>query len=258
MCRVPKELHLSNTCTFCQKSAPKSISLMEHFKPVKNFKHSSLLKESSVNTQTVPATENLPKPEAAQGFSHLWIKPVWTMYRIQYVEFHRKLRDYICFTAVFWATSQWPWDQPQGQFCHFLICWHMPWVGPVAQLWLSQENSHLCPAHSKGFTRCAVRPSNPIPHPEASISPSAFVSGQPAWEAFLELPGQHMQQQLLALVAKLPKSKRTMGTGELISKINTEKADSEICCAFKKQKLCCFQVLCGWWRKITMLAGALR
>lgn len=44
------------------------------------------------------------------------------------------------------------------------------------------------------------------------------------WEAFLEQPWQHLQQQLLALAVKPPTSKRTMGTGALISTINAEKS----------------------------------
>lgn len=96
----PKRLHLSNTYTFCHKSAQKSC-LMEL------FKHRNLLKESSVNIQTVPTTENLPKPQVAHGFSHLWIKPVWTMSLFQYAEFHRRLRLHL-FHCCLLGTNQWP------------------------------------------------------------------------------------------------------------------------------------------------------
>lgn len=166
------------------------------------------LERISVDTQTVPATENLTKPEAAHGLGHLWIK--FGPWNLSSLLNSIEDWDYVCFTAV-WATSQWPWDQPWGQFCHFLICWHMPWIGAVAQLWLLQGNAHLSPAHSKGFTRRALRPQAPFLTHNSPPFPSGF-----SWEASL-------QQQLLPLVVKLPTTKRTKGTGDLISKINAEK-----------------------------------
>lgn len=64
--------------------------------------------------------------------------------------------------------------------------------------------------------------------------------GKPSYS----LPWQPLQQQLLALVVKLPTSKRTMGTGALISKINAEKS------RFKKY-------LCLYETEALLLSGAL-
>lgn len=76
------------------------------------------------------------------------------------------------------------------------------------------------------------------------------MSDSQLWAAFLEKPWQCLLQQPLALVVKLATSKMTMGTGALNSKINADKKRMQTySCAYRKQKLCCLQVLYSWEEK---------
>lgn len=126
------------------------------------------------------------------------------------------------------------WDQPQGHFCHLLICWYVPWIGSVAQLWLLQENAHLCLAHSKGLRAVQSDPQTPFLIRKCPSLPSGCANGQPAWEALLE----QLWQQLLALLVKLPTSKKTMGRGALNSKINPEKSRfKKLLCLYETKAL---------------------
>lgn len=235
------------------------IHQLEHFKPVKNSKHSSLLKESSVNTQTVPPTENLPKPEAAHGFSYLWNKPQSGPCNLSNMLNFIEDWDHVCFTAVFWATPKWPWDQPQGQFCHFLICWHVPWIGPVAQIWLLQVNPHLCLHPARVLQAVQSDPQTPFLMHKSPSLPSGFANGQPALGS---LPRAALAAPAAAAVGigsqAAYKQKDNGNRSPNLYKKCRKKPIQKKRCAYRKQQLCCLQVFYGWWRKITMLACALR
>lgn len=127
--------------------------------------------------------QNLTKPEGADGLGHLWIKPVWMCNLSSMLNFIEDW-DYVCFTAI-WATSQWPWDQPQDQFCHFLICWCVPRI----VLWPSfgfYKETLICVLHTaRVLPTVQSNPQTPFLIHKPPPPHSGFAYGQPAWEAFL-------------------------------------------------------------------------